>query len=61
MTVTENFTAQSFVESEFHFLLSCAGYVRLRHTWHDKLNLPQSFDSLEETDYTVVVLDKVIF
>ena len=59
--MTENCTAQSLVESECHFLLSCTGYDRLRHAWLDKLNLPQSFYSLEDTEKIHTLLNDVSY
>ena len=35
------------------------GYDRLCHAWLDKLNLPQSFDSLEDTEKIHTLLNDV--
>ena len=45
------------VECETHYLFSCSAYGNLRHTWLNKLEKPENFESLSLEDKLKLVLN----
>ena len=46
--VSDHCSAQTLVETECHFLLSCPAYNDIRQTWLSKLDLPEGFGLLSD-------------
>ena len=47
------------VESECHFLLTCPAYDTLRHAWLARLEVPENFDQLNDTEKIDIAINNI--
>ena len=57
--VSDSCTAESLVESEFHFLLACPAYLDIRQAWLSKLDLPENFDQFTNDNKLRILINEI--
>ena len=58
-TVNVSCTNDRLVESECHFLLTCPSYHSLRQAWLTRLELPENFGQLSDTDKLDIAINNI--